>query len=158
MTHFKTLALTVFLGVSLLALAQGPEGEGTTAQVRAAGRQVSRLDQEWADAERLGRTDYLNQLFSDDFVEVRSGGEVLGKQEQIDQVKGMQRQIKGIQLDKIQVLYASPTVVILSDTTTTESSGKGKESVSKDQNLRVFVKQRGRWHAAGAVATQLTEQ
>jgi hypothetical protein len=46
----------------------------------------------------------------------------------------------------------------LGDTTTINSSPSGRDSVSKYQTLRVFVKQQGRWRAAGAVLTELAGQ
>ena len=158
MAHFRTLVLTGLILIWPLALGQAPGGERTTTQLRAVGKQVSKLDQQWADAVRLGHADYLNQLFAEDFVEMHSGGEVLSKQKQLDQINLGQQHIKGIQLDKIQVLYASPTVAILGDTTTINSSPSGRDSVSKYQTLRVFVKQQGRWRAAGAVLTELADQ
>jgi len=158
MAHFRTLALTGLLLIWSLALGQSPEGDRTTAQLRAVGEQVSQLDQEWADAVRLGHADYLNQLFAEDFVEMHSGGEVLGKQKQLDQISLELRHIKGIHLDKIQLLYASPTAAILGDTTTINDSTSGRDTVSNYQTLRVFVKQQGRWQAAGAVLTELAGQ
>jgi ketosteroid isomerase-like protein len=158
MKQFRILALTVLLGISSFALRHAREAEGTTVQVSPAAKQFSQLDQGWSDAVRLGDADYLDQLFAKDFVEMNAGGEVLGKQKQIEQIKAGQRHVKGIQLDKVQVLYASPKVAILSDMTTTNDSSSGTESVSKCQTLRVFVKQQGRWRAAGAALTQLTIQ
>ncbi|MGA8214932.1 MAG: nuclear transport factor 2 family protein [Candidatus Sulfotelmatobacter sp.] len=158
MTHFRILVLTVLLGISSFALRQAREAEGTPVQISPAAKQFSQLDQGWSDAVRLGDADYLDQLFAKDFVEMNAGGEVLGKQRQIERIKTEQRHVKGIQLDNVQVLYASPTVAILSDMTTTTDSGSGTESVSKCQTLRVFVKQQGRWRAAGAALTQLTIQ
>jgi ketosteroid isomerase-like protein len=158
MTHFRILALTVLLGISSFALRQGREAGGTTAEVSPAAKQFSQLDQGWSDAVRLGDADYLDRLFAKDFVEMNAGGEVLGKQEQIERIKARQCHVKGIQLDKVQVLYASPTVAILSDMTTTNESSSGTQPVSKYQTLRVFVKQQGTWRAAGAAFTQLTPQ
>src|ERR1700727_1579763 len=127
MTRFRILALTVLLGISSFALSQAREAEGTTVQVNRAAKPFSQLDQGWSDAVRLGDADYLDQLFARDFVQMNAGGEVLGKEKQIEQIKAGQRHVKGIQLDKVQVLYASPKVAILSDMTTTKDSTSGTE-------------------------------
>jgi ketosteroid isomerase-like protein len=157
MTHFRILALAVLLGTSSVAFRQSREAEGTTAEVSPVAKQFSQLDQGWLDAVRLGDADYLDQLFAKDFVEMNASGEVLGKHEQIERIKARQRQVKGIQLDRVQVLYASPTVAILSDMTTTNESGSGTEPVRKYRTLRVFVKQQGTWRAAGAAFTQTND-
>src|ERR1700733_4753405 len=102
MACFRILALTVLLGISSFALRQAREAAGTKVQVSLAAKQFLQLDRGWSDAVRLGDADYLDQLFAKDFVEMNAGGEVLGKEKQIEQIKAGQGHAKGIQFDKVQ--------------------------------------------------------
>jgi len=155
MKHFGAVAFTALLAISSPALGQMPDEDA--AQLRVVGPEVVRLDQKWANAVRLGHTDYLEKLLATGFIEMQPGGKVLNKRERIDQIKSSQHQVEEILLDKIQVLYASPSVAIVTDTATSGGSRSETSAVSKYISVRVFVKQEGKWRAAGAGSTQLPE-
>ena len=97
----------------------------------------------------------MAELFSPDFVEIHPNGEIVTGQQQIDQIKSPTHKLTALHPDDIHVRYQSPNLVILSDTTTMEGSSQGQVITGKYRALRVFVKQQGKWRAAGAAITPL---
>jgi ketosteroid isomerase-like protein len=111
---------------------------------------VSVLDHVWLDAARNRDTGTMAWLFADGFVEVHAGGEIVNKQQQIDQIKDPKGELVEIHPDDIQVRYASEDVAFLTDTTTLQWRGNSRTDNGLHRVMRVFVKQGGRWRAAGA--------
>jgi uncharacterized protein (TIGR02246 family) len=112
------------------------------------------LDHVWLDAAYNHDTGTMAWLFAKDFVEVHPGGEVVNGQKQMDQIKDPNNPITELHPDDIQVRYASPDVVVLTDTTTIRSR-RGTPYNGTYRVIRVFVKQEGRWRAAGAGITAI---
>jgi ketosteroid isomerase-like protein len=111
---------------------------------------ISVMDHIWLDAAHNRDIGTLQWLFADDFVEVHPGGFIVNKQEQIDQINDPQRILNEIHPDDIQVRYISPDVAVLTDTTTIKGTSGGVTYNGPQRVIRVFVKQQGRWRAAGA--------
>lgn len=111
---------------------------------------VSVLDHVWLDAARNRDITTMAWLFADGFVEVHAGGGIVNKQQQIDQIKDPKGELVEIHPDDIQVRYVSPDVALLTDTTTLQWRGGSRTDNGPHRVLRVFVKQDGRWRAAGA--------
>jgi ketosteroid isomerase-like protein len=111
---------------------------------------IAVMDHIWLDAAHNRDTATLQWLFADDFVEVHPGGFIVNKQEQIDQIMDPQRVLNEIHPDDIQVRYISPDVAVLTDTTTIKGASGGVTYNGPQRVIRVFVKQQGRWRAAGA--------
>jgi ketosteroid isomerase-like protein len=155
MKHFGAVAFTALVAISSLALGQTPDADATALHV--VGPEVLRLDQELENAVRLGHTDYLEKLLATDFVEMQAGGKVLNKRERIDEVKSSPHRVEEIQFDKIQILYASPNVAIVTDTASIGGPRSEASAMTKYRRVRVFVKQEGKWRAVGAGSTQLHE-
>ena len=154
MTRAYALAATTLLIVAsgVVALAQSPGKRATGEDVAAT---VAVFDHIWLDAAHNRDTGTLDWLFADDFVEVHPGGFIVNKQEQIDQIRDPQRILNEIHPDNIQVRYASPDVGVLTDTTTIRGESGGVRYDGPQRVIRVFVKQNGRWRAAGAGIVRL---
>jgi ketosteroid isomerase-like protein len=108
------------------------------------------LDHIWLDAAHNRDTETMAWLFADNFVEVHPGGDIVDKKEQIAQIEDPQRANLELHPDDIQVRYASPDVAVLTDVTTIRGLSGGVNYNGKQRVIRVFVKQNGRWRAAGA--------
>jgi ketosteroid isomerase-like protein len=146
----RTYGLAVFLVVVIasgaVALGQSskkvvPEDVAKTAAI---------LDHVWLDAAHNRDTETMAWLFADDFVEVHPGGDIVNKQQQIAQIEDPQRANLELHPDDIQVRYASPDVAVLTDVTTIRGLSGGVNYNGKQRVIRVFVRQNGRWKAAGA--------
>jgi ketosteroid isomerase-like protein len=118
---------------------------------------VSVLDHIWLDAARNRDTGTMSWLFADDFVEVHPGGEVVDKAKQIDQIHDPKGEVEEIHPDDIQVRYVSSDVAILTDTTTIKGHSGSRTYSGTYRTMRVFVKEKGRWRAAGAGITKITQ-
>ena len=146
----RTYGLAVFLVVVIasgaVALGQSskkvvPEDVAKTAAI---------LDHVWLDAAHNRDTETMAWLFADNFVEVHPGGDIVNKQQQIAQIEDPQRANLELHPDDIRVRYASPDVAVLTDVTTIRGLSGGVNYNGKQRVIRVFVRQNGRWKAAGA--------
>ncbi len=129
------------------ALGKGVEG--------AAAEEVAELDRQWLHAALTRNTDYMAELFSDDFVEIHPGGEIVNKQQQIDQIKSSTHKMTELRPIDIHVHYLSSDLAILTDTTVKKGFSQGINQAGNFRVLRVFVKQNGKWRAAGAAQTPI---
>ena len=154
-----SMALILVAACGTLALAQA---SGRTGGKEDIARTVSVLDHVWLDAAYNHDTGTMAWLFTDNFVEVHPGGEIVNKQQQLDQIEQLKpgAGLQALHPDDIQVRYASPDVAFLTDTTTIQGAGvnPGVKGGYQFRVIRVFVKQNGRWRAAGAGITHLTPQ
>lgn len=139
-------------GVFVVAMAQSHARQ--TSSMENPAEIATVLDHIWLDAAYNHDTGTMAWLFAENFVEVHPGGEVVNGQKQIDQIKNPNNPIKELHPDNIQVRYASPDVVVLTDTTTIRSQS-GTPYNGTYRVIRVFVKQEGRWRAAGAGITAI---
>ena len=119
---------------------------------------VAIMDHIWLNAAHNRDTGTMALLFADNFVEIHPGGDIVNKQEQIDQIGDPKRAILEIHPDEIVVRYASPDVAVLTDTTTIRGLSGGVNYDGKQRVMRVFVKQNGRWRAAGAGIARIAAQ
>jgi len=150
MTRAYGLAATLFLIIAsgAVALGQAPKKPAAAGDDVAATAAV--MDHVWLDAAHNHDTGTMAWLFADNFVEVHPGGEIVNKQQQLDQITDSRGSINELHPDDIQVRYASPDVAILTDTTTIRGGSGGTTYNGLYRTMRVFVKQHGQWRAAGA--------
>ena len=111
---------------------------------------IAALDHIWLDSARNSDTGTMAWLFADDFVEIHPGGEIVNGQQQRDQIKDTTRVVNEIHPDDIDVRYLSPDAAVLLDTTTIRGTSGAVKYDGKFKVIRVFVKEQGRWKAAGA--------
>jgi ketosteroid isomerase-like protein len=161
MRFVQLMAFGAVLAIASLSIALGQASQPAK---RAAGpvenvaETVSVLDHVWLDAARNRDTGTMGWLFADNFVEVHPGGEMVNKQQQIDQVKDPNGELLELHPDDIQVRYTSPDVAFLTDTTTIRARSGATNYNGHYRVIRVFVKQGGRWRAAGAGITLIANQ
>ena len=154
----KTYGLALFL---VIVIASGAVALGQSSK-KVAEEDVKKtaaiLDHIWLDAAHNGDTETMDWLFADKFVEIHPGGFIVNKKEQIDQIADPQRANLELHPDDIQVRYASPDVAVLTDVTTIRGLSGGVNYNGKQRVIRVFVKQNGRWRAAGAGIVPIAAQ
>jgi len=152
----RTYGLSVFLVVVIasgaVALGQSPK----KAPSDDVAKTVTILDHVWLDAAHNGDTETMAWLFADNFVEIHPGGFIVDGKEQIAQIADPQRANLELHPDDIQVRYATPDVAVLTDVTTIRGLSGGVNYNGKQRVIRVFVKQGGRWRAAGAGIVPIT--
>jgi ketosteroid isomerase-like protein len=158
MTRAYGLAAIVVLVIASGAVALGQAQKKAPAASEDAAATIAIMDHIWLDAAHNRDTPTLEWLFADDFVEVHPGGFIVNKQEQIDQIRDPQRTLDELHPDDIQVRYVSPDVAVLTDTTTIKGASGGVSYDGPQRVIRVFVKQHGRWRAAGAGIARITAQ
>lgn len=149
------LTVITFLIVASAAVAFGQASRKPAAAANGLASTIAILDHIWLDAAHNRDAGTLQWLFADDFVEVHPGGFIVNKQEQIDQIMDPQRTLNVLHPDNIQVRYLSPDVAVLTDTTTIKGTSGGVSYDGPQRVIRVFVKQSGRWRAAGAGIVRL---
>jgi ketosteroid isomerase-like protein len=158
MTRAYGLAATIvfIIATGAIALGQAPKKPAAAGEEVAA--TIAIMDHIWLDAAHNRDTRTLEWLFADDFVEVHPGGFIVNKQEQIEQIMDPQRTLNELHPDDIQVRYVSPDVAVLTDTTTIRGMSGGVNYDGQQRVIRVFVKQHGRWRAAGAGIARIAAQ
>ena len=149
MRRIYGLAVAIVLVAASFSLALGQSKGEKKPQSEDVAQTVSVLDHIWLDAAHNRDTGTMAWLFSSDFVEVHPDGEIVNGQQQMDQIKAPDHELVELHSDNIQVRYASPDVAVLTDTTTIRDKS-GTKYNGLYRVIRVFVKQGGRWRAAGA--------
>ncbi len=154
MRYIQILFLGAVVTSASLSMSLGQSAPQAKDDAGAAGENVTEtvsvLDHVWLDAAHNRDTGTMAWLFANGFVEVHAGGEIVNKQQQIDQIKDPKGEVVEIHPDDIQVRYVSPDVAVLTDTTTLQWRGTSRSDNGPHRVIRVFVKQGGRWRAAGA--------
>jgi ketosteroid isomerase-like protein len=154
-TYWFAAAIVFLIASGAVALGQAPKKPAAAGEDAAT---IAIMDHIWLDAAHNRDAGALNWLFADDFVEVHPGGEIVNKQQQIDQIMDPQRTLNELHPDDIQVRYVSPDVAVLTDTTTIKGTSGGVTYNGPQRVIRVFVKQNGRWRAAGAGIVRVAAQ
>src|ERR1700680_2662528 len=146
----RTYGLAVFLVVVIAsgAVALGQSSKKVVQEDVA--KTAAILDHVWLDAAHNRDTGTMAWLFADNFVEIHPGGDIVNKQQQIDQIADLQRANLELHPDTIKGRDAAPDVAVLTDTTTIRGLSGGVTYDGEQRVIRVFVKQNGRWRAAGA--------
>ncbi len=115
-----------------------------------AAKTLAVMDHIWLDAAHNRDTGTMEWLFAKDFVEIHPGGEIVDGPTQIAQIKEPSRSINEIHPDDIKVLYVTGDTGIVLDTTTIRGESGGVKYDGTFKVIRVFVREQGRWRAAGA--------
>jgi len=158
MRRAYVLATSVILIIAsgVVSLGQAPKKPVATGEDVAG--TVAILDHVWLDAARNHDGETAAWLFADNFVEIHPGGFLVSKEDQVNMIADSQHGDLQIHPEDIQVRYASPDVAILTDTTSIQGTQGGVKYDGKYRVMRVFVKQRGRWRAAGAGIARLAQK
>jgi uncharacterized protein (TIGR02246 family) len=151
-------AATTFFMIASGVVAWGQAAQRSAASGEDVASTVSILDHIWLDAARNHDGETAAWLFADDFVEIHPGGFIVDKKGQVDMISNTKLGDLRIQSSDIQVRYASPDVAVLTDTTTIHGTQGDVPYDGQYRVMRVFVKQHGRWRAAGAGLARLPAQ
>ena len=149
------LAVTIVLIIASGAAALGQAPKNAVPATEDVAATVAVLDHIWLDAAHNHDGDAAAWLFADDFVEIHPGGAIVNKKQQVDMIKDPKLAALDIQPGEINVRYASPDVAVLTDVTTIRGSQGEAKYDGQYRVMRVFVKQHGRWRAAGAGIAQI---
>jgi ketosteroid isomerase-like protein len=158
MTRAYGFATTIALVIASGAVALGQALKKPAVGGENVAATIAIMDHIWLDAAHNRDAGTLDWLFADDFVEVHPGGFIVNKQQQIDQIMDPQRTLNELHPDDIQVRYMSADVAVLTDTTTIKGASGGVSYNGPQSVIRVFVKQHGRWRAAGAGIVRIAAQ
>ena len=135
----KSLRLFVF--VIALALPSLMHGQAADESVT---RQLTELKDQLHKAERERDTDFLQQVFADEFVAGTSQGDVLNKTQLLARVKSPDHTYHELHSNDVQVrVYGN--VAIMTDHTTIQGTDKGQPFGGDFRFVRIFVKKRGKW-------------
>lgn len=120
-------------------------------------QELTKIKQQWSDAEKNRDIPYLDKLWADDAVFGTSLGTVVNKQQLIELIKGTDRTIDELKSDDIQVRVFGNTA-IMTDHTTMRGVYKGAPFGGEYRYVRIFVKQGGKWRVELVQATPLKLQ
>ena len=158
MTRAYGLAVTTFLILACGAVALGQAPKKPATDTEDVAETVSILDHIWLDAAHNHDGETAAWLFADDFLEIHPGGFLVNKQGQVDMIGNTKLGDLQIHSTDIQVRYASPDVAVLTDLTQIHGTQGDVPYDGQYRVMRVFVKQHGRWRAAGAGLARITGQ
>jgi len=147
-----TVTAVLYLSFNQAVTAQSNSNTQTNTNVATI---VTDLDHQWLAHARTRQTQFLHELFTDDFVEVLDGGQILTKAQLIGFIEASNTQMDVLDADEIQVSEVSPNVAILTDRTTIKGRFNGQDITAQYRVFRVFLKQHDKWRAAGAVLTRI---
>ena len=154
-TYLATVAMVLMMASGAVALGQAPKKPAAPGEGDDVAGTVSILDHVWLDAARNHDAETASWLFADDFVEIHPGGFIVNKQQQVDMIGNVKLGDLQIQSKDINVRYTSLDVAVLTDTTTIHGTQGDVPYDGQYRVMRVFVKQHGRWRAAGAGLARL---
>ncbi len=154
MKRYWILMVCIAVGISLPILAQEKSAPMTVnPQLE---KELYALDLTWMKAEATKKTtgpDSMGELWSDQFFDVMTGGKVVNKEEMMAQmVKADRKPGTGAFPDtfKLQAVYCN--VSLATDHTLLKGVDANGNIVPVREMtvLRMFVKENGKWHVAGA--------
>jgi hypothetical protein len=144
------LAATIVFLIASAAVALGQAAKNPATAGEDVAGTVAILDHVWLDAAHNHDGETAAWLFADNFVEIHPGGFLVTKKQQVGMIGNTQLGDLAIQSSDIHVRYASSDVAVLTDTTTIRGKQGETSYDGRYRVMRVFVKQYGRWRAAGA--------
>jgi ketosteroid isomerase-like protein len=147
-----SLGLMAWMAVASLApLAMGQEASESTMNPKLE-KELWEVEQQWLDAARNRKLDVLQDLWTDQFVEINSGGTTPGKKEQMQRLAGREpKPGVGAFPDDFKLRAVYGDFALATDHTTLKGiSTNGHDFSGEYRVLRMFVKEHGKWRVAGA--------
>jgi hypothetical protein len=108
-------------------------------------RELTDLKDQLLKAELERNTDFLQQVFADEFVYGMTQGDVMNKAQLLARVKSPDHKYDFLRSDSVQV-RAYGDVAIMTDRTSTRGTNKGRPFSGDFRFVRIFVKKQGKWH------------
>ncbi len=147
MRRIEKLALVAF--VLALSLAPGLKAQNKNQAVI---QELTKIKQEWSEAELKKDIPFLNKLWANDCVFGTSLGTVMNKQQLIELIKGTNRKVTELHSEDIHIrLYGN--TAIMTDHTTMRGVYNGKPYGGVYRYVRIFRKEGGTWRVVLVQAT-----
>jgi ketosteroid isomerase-like protein len=105
---------------------------------------VKQLEHDWADAEKAGDVDKLNQILGNDWMGISYDGKKETKQSFLANVKSGADKIESFEFGPMDVKVLGG-VAVVQGSDTEKSSASGKDTSGKWVWMDVFVKRDGKW-------------
>jgi hypothetical protein len=154
MKLYWILMVCVVIGVSLPVLAQEKSTPmSVNPQLE---KELYKVDLAWMEAEaskKTGGPDSMQEMWADQFFDVLPGGKVVNKQEMMDMMmKTPRKPGTGAFPDTFKLRAVYGNVALATDHTIVKGlDANGNVVQVLEMNvLRMFVKENGKWHVAGA--------
>jgi ketosteroid isomerase-like protein len=151
MKYSWILILCALVGFSLPARGQQKSAHITVNP--ALEKELFAVELQWMKGEFDKNMDLLNELWTDDFLDVLSSGRVVNKHEMMDQMaKADRKPGTGAFPENFKLRAVYGNVALATDHTIIKGvDANGNIVVAREMNvLRMFVKEKGKWRVAGA--------
>jgi ketosteroid isomerase-like protein len=144
-----SLGLIAWIAVAPLDMAQAASDSTANAQLE---KELWEVEQRWLDAATNRKLDVLQDLWTDQFVEINSGGTTPGKKEQMQRLAGREpKPGVGAFPDDFKLRAVYGDFALATDHTTLKGiSTNGHDFSGEYRVLRMFIKENGKWRVAGA--------
>ena len=149
MTKIWLTGLLVVVTLASPALSQDNAGRAVNPKLE---QELWGVEQRWLDSASNRRLDVLQDLWTDQFVEINSGGTTPGKKEQLARLAAREpKPGVGAFPDDFKLRAVYGDFALATDHTTLKGiSTNGHDFSGEYRVLRMFVKERGKWRVAGA--------
>jgi ketosteroid isomerase-like protein len=146
--------LAMILSTPFVAHAQAP-----TANSDKGTQELIEFRNRYIEAEENRDTAFLDKILADDFFALNPQGRLLNKQQQLENLKRPDRNLKVLNPREIQVhFYGDGKVAILTEHVTVDGTDKGRPFGGEYRFLRVFAKQNGEWKVVLAQGSPMPDQ
>lgn len=149
MTRIGLLGLVAAMAMASPARPQDNAGRAVNPKLE---QELWGVEQRWLDSASNRKLDVLQDLWTDQFVEVNSGGTTPGKKEQIARLAAREpKPGVGAFPDDFKLRAVYGDFALATDHTTLKGiSTNGHDFSGEYRVLRMFVKEHGKWRVAGA--------
>ena len=159
MKRFWWLGLIACMAVAPVATPQEADESRVNPKLE---KELWEVEQQWLDSASNRKLDVLEDLWTDQFVEINSGGTTPGKKEQLARLASREpKPGVGAFPDDFKLRAVYGDFALATDHTTLKGiSTNGHDFSGEYRVLRMFVKEHGKWRVAGAalvpIATSAT--
>ena len=143
-----TLATSSFTLAQMAADKSAPKGQTE--------QELTKLEQDRAQATVKGDTAFLDQNTADDYTFVNPRGALRTKAQVLADFKSGEIKLEGYDLDDLQARVYGDTAVV-TGRSTQKGKAYGQDAAGQYRFTRVYVKQDGKWKAAAFQSTRVAE-
>ena len=149
MKRFWWLGLIACMAVAPVATPQEADESRVNPKLE---KELWEVEQQWLDSASNRKLDVLEDLWTDQFVEINSGGTTPGKKEQLARLASREpKPGVGAFPDDFKLRAVYGDFALATDHTTLKGiSTNGHDFSGEYRVLRMFVKEHGKWRVAGA--------
>jgi ketosteroid isomerase-like protein len=143
-----TLAMSSFTLAQMAADKSAPKGQTE--------QELTKLEQDRAQANVKGDTAFLDQNTADDYTFVSPRGVLRTKAQMLADFKSGEIKFDGYDLDDLQARVYGDTAVV-TGRSTQKGKAYGQDAAGHYRFTRVYVKQDGKWKAVAFQSTRIAE-